>query len=84
MNVNELPIHNAANLAFSMVNVSNFLLPEFRNIQQNQNLGIRDLIAGYRANKYISETLKLVAKFNPDFLLPDDYATINSIGRIHV
>lgn len=84
MNVNELPIHNAANLAFSMVNVSNILLSDFRNQQQNQNLGIRDLIAGYRANKYIFETLKLVAKFNPNFLFPDDYAIINSIGRIHV
>ena len=84
MNVNELPIQNAANLSFFMVNLSNILLSDFRHFYQNPNLGIRDLISFYRANKYIFETLKLVAKFNPNFLLPDDYAIINSIGRIHV
>ncbi len=84
MNVNELPIQNAANFSFFMVNISNILLSDFRNSHQNPNLGIRDLISFYRANRYIFETLKLVVKFNPNFLLPDDYAIINSIGRIHV
>jgi len=60
-----------------MVNVSNILLSDFRNSYQNSKLGIRDLISFYRANKYILETLKLVAKFNPNFLLPDDYDIIN-------
>lgn len=84
MNVNELPISNAANLSFFMTNFSNILLSDFRTRENNQKLGIRDLISGYRSEKYISETLKLVEKFNPNFLMPDNFDIITSLGRIHV
>ena len=47
-------------------------------------LGIRDLISAYRANKYVSATLKLVEKSNPNLLIPDTFEIINSLGRIHV
>ena len=84
MNVNELPIKNAANLSFFMNNISHILLSEFRTKENNQNLGIRDLISWYRSDRYISETLKLVKQFNPNFLLPDNFDVITSLGRIHV
>ena len=84
MNVNELPVKNAANLSFFMNNFSNILLSDFRTKENNQHLGIRDLISWYRSDRYISETLKLVEKFNPNFLLPDNFDIIKSLGRIHV
>lgn len=84
MNVNEIPVKNAVNLSFFMTNFSNLLLSDFRDRENNQNLGIRDLISGYRSERYISETLKLVEKFNPNFLLPSNFDIITSLGRIHV
>ena len=84
MNVKEIPVQNAANLSFFMVNISNILLTDFRKTNKNMMLGIRDLISAYRANKYVSGTLKLVEKSNPNFLIPDTFEIINSLGRIHV
>lgn len=84
MNVKELPVKNAANLSLFMTNFSNILLSDFRNKENNQLLGIRDLISGYRSHRYISDTLKLVEKSNPNFILPDSFDIITSLGRIHV
>ena len=84
MNTKEERIHNAANLAFFMVNLSLFLLDKFRAINHNPASGIRDLIASYRADKYYQETLKLVLKFNPHILIPNDNLSIISIGHIHL
>ena len=84
MNVKEIPIHNATNLSFFMVNLSNILLKDFRNTNKNIHLSIRDLISAYRANKYVSTTLKLVQESNPNFLLPDSFEIIKSLCRIHL
>lgn len=84
MNVKEIPVHNAANLSFFMGNISNILLADFRKTDKNIHLGIRDLISAYRANKYVSSTLKLVQKSNPNLLLPHSFDIIKSLGRIHV
>ena len=84
MNVKEITVQNAANLSFFMVNISNILLNDFRKTNKNMLLGIRDLISAYRSNKYVSGTLKLVEKYNPNFFIPDTFDIINSLGRIHV
>ena len=84
MNVKKIRVHNAANLAFFMVNLSLFLLEKFRFIQGNSRAGIRDLIASYRADRYYQETLKLLRKFNPHILIPDTNRNITSIGHVHV
>jgi len=84
MNVKETPVQNAANLSFFMGNISNIALSDFRILNKNINFGIRDLISAYRANKYVSTTLKLVEESNPNFLLPDVFDIIKSLGRIHV
>ena len=84
MNVKKIRVHNAANLAFFMVNLSIFLLEKFRFIQGNSRSGIRDLIASYRADRYYQETLKLLRKFNPHILIPDTNRNITSIGHVHV
>jgi putative transposase len=84
MNVKETPVQNAANLSFFMGNISNIALSDFRKINNNKHLGIRDLISAYRANRYVSGTLKLVQESNPNFLLPKCFDIINSLGRIHL
>jgi len=83
MNIKENRIHNAANLAFFMVNVSTLLLAKFRIKTGNPLSGIRDLIAAYRAEKYYRETLKLLRKFNPHILIPEHHEPITSLGLIH-
>lgn len=83
MNIKEIRIHNAANLAFFMVNFSNILLEKFRGMHRNSKSGIRDLMASYRAEMYYQETLKLLQKFNPDILIPQKNDMITSIGHIH-
>jgi len=63
MNVKEIPLNNAANLAFSMVNVSQALI---YNVQKDDpNFGIQDLKAHFRGSKYVNETLKLLPQ-KPD------------------
>lgn len=84
MNVKEIPVQNAANLSFFMNNISSILLADFRNSNKNMLLGIRDLISAYRANRYVSDTLKLVQESNPYFLLPNSFDIIKSLGRIHL
>jgi putative transposase len=84
MNIKEIRVHNAANLAFFMVTLSTLLLDKFRIFRQNSAIGVRDLIAFYRADRYYQETLKLLWKFNPDILIPNTNEDITSLGVIHV
>ncbi len=51
MNVQQIPVTNAVNLAFFMVNVSHLLLRSFR--QTQPLLGILDLKAHSRGYKYV-------------------------------
>jgi len=57
MNVKGVPVTNAANLAFFMVNVSQALI---HNVQKDDSdIGIQDLKAYFSGSKYVNETLKL-------------------------
>lgn len=84
MNIKPEKIHNAANLAFFMVNLSNILLEQFRTFYNNKQKGIRDLISSYRADRYYQETLKLLRKFNDNIFIPENIDKITSIGHIHL
>ena len=64
MNVNEVPVTNAANLALLMVNVSEALLQAPR--QQNPSLSVLDLKSHFRGRKYVAATLKLLSKILVD------------------
>lgn len=83
MNIKENQIHNAANLAFFMVNVSTFLLSRFRCQKDHASSGIRDLIASHRAHKYYLEALNILRKFNPHLITPDTNENITVLGLIH-
>ena len=66
MNVNEIPVNNAANLAFFMVNVSHALIAGVR--QYNPSFSVQDLKAHFRGSRYVRETLKLLPQ-KPDPIL---------------
>ncbi|MBC7475480.1 MAG: hypothetical protein H7263_14415 [Candidatus Sericytochromatia bacterium] len=77
MNVKKEAVHNAANLAFFMVNVLHILLEKFRANNDNRKCGIRDFISHHWGIKYFNETLKLLLKLK-------SIENVTSIGFIHV
>ena len=81
MNVNQTPVHNAANLSMFMVNLSMRLCDRFR-VQQGE-FSVLDLKAHYRGLKYLHETLKLLPQ-KPEPIVFDEIAEhLGSIGSIH-
>lgn len=81
MNVSATAVTNAANLALFMVNLTQPLLREFR--QMSPGAGILDLKAHFRGHKYVTETLKLLPEMPEPILIDHIFATIARIGRIH-
>ena len=65
MNVTQQGVTNAANLAFLMVNLSHILLKPYRDHQPD--FSVLDLKAHYRAQRYLSETIKML----PEMPAPD-------------
>jgi putative transposase len=63
MNVSSQAVTNAVNLAFFMVNVSQVLLKPYR--QHDPQFSVLDLKAQFRAQRYLSETIKLLP-FSPE------------------
>jgi putative transposase len=81
MNVKEVAVTNAANLAFLMVNVSYVLLQPFRKNQPDYS--ILDLKAHYRGYRYAIETIKMLPQKPDAILLADIFARIARLGAIH-
>lgn len=81
MNLKQIPVYNAANLAMFMVNVSLCLIRQHR--PNNPDFSVNDLKAHCRGHKYVSETLKLLPyRLDPVFI-DRIFATIAQIGRIN-
>ena len=70
MNVTPQGVTNAANLAFLMVNLAAIL----RQQSATDDLSVRDLKAAFRAQRYLSETIKLLPH-------PPDDALVSRIQR---
>lgn len=81
MNRSQIPVTNAANLSFFMVNLSHYLLAQFR--QDNPGSGIVDLKAYYRGFRYVREILKMLPEPPDPILLSQIFAKLTSLGRIH-
>ncbi len=97
MNRSQITVTNAANLSFFMVNLSHYLLAQFR--QDNPGSGIVDLKAYYRGFRYVremlklrlrsaltsseAETLKMLPEQPEPILLAQIFAKLTSLGRIH-
>jgi putative transposase len=83
MNIKKTPVHNAANLAFFMVNLSHVLLLQMRKVTHNPDLSVTDLKARFRGLKYLNETLKLLPE-KPDPILIQLVSThIAKLGSIN-
>jgi putative transposase len=81
MNVKEIAVTNAANLALFMVNFSSALLQPFR--QQCPDYSILDLKSHYRGYRYASETIKMLLEKPDAILLADIFQQIARLGAIH-
>jgi putative transposase len=81
MSVNERPVHNSANLAMFMVNVSHALIRPMRT--QWPEFSVSDLKAWFRGRKYVVETLKLLPE-RPDALFIDQVVSQMAVlGRVN-
>jgi len=81
MNVSEIPVTNAANLALFMVNIAQRLLADFR--QHHPAAGVLDLKAFFRGRKYVAATLELLPEKPEPILLEHIYDQITVLGSIH-
>ena len=81
MNVNQLPVYNAANLAMFMVNVSHVLIQQFR--PAHPAFSVNDLKAHFRGHKYVSETLKLLPQLPDPILIQHIFTHIAQLGSIN-
>ena len=79
MNVKQLPVYNAANLAMFMVNVSQKLI-EILSLKAGS---VTDLKARYRGYFYVRQLLKLLPDFADDILIQAFFTKAGSIGAIH-
>lgn len=81
MNINQLPIYNAANLAMFMVNLSQLLLRHFR--PTYPTFSVNDLKAHFRGHKYVTRILKLLPQLPEPIFIDQIYANIAQIGSIN-
>lgn len=81
MNVNEVPVTNAMNLSLFMVNLSQALLRDLRQVDSTVN--VLDLKAFYRGHKYVAETLKLLPQKPDPILLELIFDRISRLGSVH-
>ncbi len=81
MNVNQIPVYNAANLAMFMVNVSQLLIRHFRSACPT--FSVNDLKARFRGHKYVTETLKLLPQMPEPIFIDQIFANIAQIGSIN-
>ena len=81
MNVNPVPVTNAANLALFMVNVAQRLLRDFR--RSHPQAGVLDLKACFCGRKYVDATLELLPQKPEPILLARIYAQVSTLGSIH-
>ena len=81
MNVTQTAVTNAANLALSMVTLSQRLLRDFQSADQDYS--IQDLKAHCRGYKYVAETIKLLPEKPEPVLLAHIFSQVACLGRIH-
>lgn len=81
MNVNPIPVTNAANLALFMVNVAHRVLADLHPYQPQA--GVLDVKAWFRGQVYVTEFLKLLPEKPEPILLARIYARMTALGGIH-
>ncbi len=82
MNVSQIAVTNAVNLAFFMVNFSHQLLQRCR-YYYHQDFSILDLKAFYRGFKYVDEVIKMLPKKPETIFISRLINRVVNIGAIH-
>ena len=81
MNVKQIPLTNAVNLAFFMVNLSHALLANFRHSVPDASL--LDLKAFFRSRRYLSSLLQLLPQIPDPLFIDQLLANFDPLGAIH-
>lgn len=81
MNVKELPVTNAVNLAFCMVNLAQVLRARWR--PKQPDFSVLDLKAHFRGLKYVAETLKLLPQAPEPIVFQQIAAKIALLGAVN-
>ena len=81
MVVKAMPVHNSANLAMLMVNLSQALIRPFR--AQCPAFSVNDLKAAYRGRKYVLEVFKWLPKMPEPLFIDQTIAQVTQLGRIN-
>ena len=80
MNVSETGVTNAVNLAFLMVNLSHIILKPYR--EHDPNFSVLDLKAQFRAQRYLSETIKMLPEMPEPDLISRIWQRLSRFGGI--
>ncbi len=81
MVVKSTPVHNSANLALFMVNLSQALIRPLR--AQCPAFSVNDLKAGYRGRKHALEAFKWLPKMPEPIVIDQVMARVTQLGRIN-
>lgn len=81
MSVKERPVHNSANLALFMVNLSQVLIRSMR--AQWPEFSVNDLKAYFRGRKYAVETLKLLPEMPDSIFIDQVISQMAVLGRVN-
>jgi hypothetical protein len=81
MNVKEIPVTNAANLAFCMVTIAQILRQQWRPTQPD--FSVLDLKAHFRGLKYVAETLKLLPQKPEPIVIQQITTKIALLGAVN-
>jgi hypothetical protein len=81
MNVSQVAVTNAANLALFMVDVSQVLMCKYR--QDDPDFSVLDLKAIYRGYRYVLETIQMLPQKPDENLVSQLFRKVAALGRIH-
>jgi len=80
MNITPAAVSNATNLSFLMVNLSMILLKSYR--QADPNFSVLDLKSQFRAQRYLSETIKMLPEMPEPNLISRIWQRLSRFGGI--
>jgi hypothetical protein len=81
MNVEQIPVTNAANLSLFMVNLSQILLDRYHS--DDPSMSVLDLKSHFRGFRYVVETIKMLPQKPDKDLLEAVFLQVACLGRIH-
>jgi len=80
MNITPIAVNNAVYLSFFMINFSTALLEPYR--QHDPDFSVRDLKAQFQAQRYLSETIKMLPEMPEPLLISRIWQRLSRFGAI--